>query len=237
MKETSGKLIETIERTESIKSFRFLPDEKIHFSPGQFLQLIFDEKDRQNRLMNKYLSFSCAPQREYIEVTKRLSNSEFSLKLKQLHLGERVLLRAPMGDCVFSDEYTKIGFLIGGIGITPVISIIEYIIEKKVSTSICLLYSNRFEDDIAFRQELNLWQTIYPHLLHVVYLVNECKPKDKQCLYGIITKNIVITHMADWRERVIFVFGPPTMVNIMKDICSEISCQKGNIKTETFAGY
>jgi ferredoxin-NADP reductase len=78
MKEVKVKFIEKIKRTPSVTSFRFLPAEKIDFIPGQFLQIIFDEKNRGNKDLNKYLSFSCSPQRDYIEITKRLSESEFS---------------------------------------------------------------------------------------------------------------------------------------------------------------
>ena len=55
--------------------------------------------------------------------------------------------------------YEKIAFLIGGIGITPVISIIEHICDKKLSTDVALLYSNRNEDEIAFKKELHNWQS------------------------------------------------------------------------------
>ncbi|MFH1674369.1 MAG: FAD-binding oxidoreductase [Pseudomonadota bacterium] len=237
MKEIRGTLIEKIERAETIKSFRFKPEEKIVFLPGQFLQVIFDEKDKNNRILNKYLSFSCAPQNDYIEVTKRLSRSEFSERLRQLREGDTVLFKAPMGNCVFKDEYRKIGFLIGGIGITPVISIIEYIVKEQLDADVCLLYSNRLEHDIAFKSELDYWQRAYPHLLHVLYLVSDCEPADKRCMVGTINKDIVMGHMSDWQQRVIFVFGPPAMVSAMENICSEISCRKELVKTEKFIGY
>jgi ferredoxin-NADP reductase len=237
MKEIRGTLIAKIKRTETVKSFRFMPGEKIDFLPGQFLQLIFEENDKHNRFLNKYLSLSCAPQNDYIEVTKRLSDSEFSQRLRRLQKDDSVLFKAPMGDCVFKDAYRKIGFLIGGIGITPVISIIEYIVKKQLNTDVCLLYSNRLESDIAFKKELDAWERTYPHLLHVVYLVSGCEPVDKRCVFGNIDKNIVMGHMSDWQERVIFIFGPPGMVNAMQNICAEISCKKEMVKTEHFIGY
>jgi ferredoxin-NADP reductase len=237
MKEIRGRLIEKIKRTETVESFRFNPDEKIDFLPGQFSQLIFDENDKNNRLLNKYLSFSCAPQNSYIEVTKRLSESAFSQRLRALQKGDTILFKAPMGDCVFKDTYQKIGFLIGGIGITPVISIIEYIVKKQLNTNVCLLYSNRLENDIAFKKELDSWQHTYPHLLHVVYMVSGCEPVDERCVFGTIDKDIVMGHMADWQERMIFIFGPPAMVNAMTNICSEISCRQELVKTENFMGY
>ena len=236
MKEVTIRLVNNIKRTESVQSFRFVPDEKINFMPGQFLQIIFDENNKNNRSLNKYLSFSCAPGKEYIEVTKRISESQFSQKLRELKQGDTILCKAPMGNCVYKDEYKKIGFLIGGIGITPVISIIEYIVEKKLQTDICLLYSNRFVHDIAFKPELDTWQSIQSNM-KIFYTVTDCVPNDKNCLIGVINKEMIFQTMPDWQERVIFAFGTPAMVNAMKNICTEISCVQSMIKTETFIGY
>ena len=99
MKTVRGKLVERIKRTPSIESFRFLLEEKVDFIPGQFLQVIFDENDLNNRELNKYLSFSSSPAKGYIEVTKRLSQSQFSEKLRGLQYGTKVLFKAPMGKC------------------------------------------------------------------------------------------------------------------------------------------
>ena len=158
MEEYKVRLQEKIERTEVVTSFRFKHAERIDFQPGQFLELIFDEDNRKNKNLNKFLSFSSSPARDYIEVTKKLSESEFSSRLRGLKENDEVLIRAPLGNCVFKEEYAKIGFLIGGIGITPVISIIEYIVDKKLRNDAILLYSNRTEQDIAFRKELDEWQ-------------------------------------------------------------------------------
>ena len=155
MKEIKAELIKRIKRTETIESFRFKPEQRIDFQPGQFLQLILDKKNRDSYTLNKFLSFSSAPGKDYIEVTKRISESEFSKGLQKLNPGDQVLLEASMGDCVFQDDYAKIGFLIGGIGITPVISILEYIVDKGYDTDVCLLYSNRTDNEIAFRQQID----------------------------------------------------------------------------------
>jgi ferredoxin-NADP reductase len=69
MKLFKAEFIENIIRTEDTESFRFIPEEKISFLPGQFLKLIFDEDSLDNRELNKYLSFSCSPHREYIGIS------------------------------------------------------------------------------------------------------------------------------------------------------------------------
>ena len=236
MKMYKVKLQQIIKRTPTIESFRFIPEERINFIPGQFSKLIFDEKNFDNKELNKYLSFSSSPTEDYIEVTKRLSESRFSEKLKNLKLGEQILTQAPLGNTIFKNEYERIGFLIGGIGITPVISIIEYIVEKKLDSRVALFYSNRTEEEIAFKQELDLWQS-KNYNIKVLYAITECQPKDSKCIFGRIDKALITANTPDLKERIFFIFGPPKMVEAMKGICLELGCSEEKIKTESFIGY
>ncbi len=236
MTEKKVVLIDRIKRTPTIESFRFARTEKIDFLPGQFLQVIFDEKDRNNKELNKYLSFSSAPTKQYIEVTKRISESKFSKKLTSLNINDSALLKAPMGDRVFKEEYKKIAFLIGGIGITPVISILEYIVEKKLSTDAVLFYSNRREADIAFRQELDYWRGANKNI-KVFYTLTEYQPVESSYIFGRIDKDLVARELKDYAERIIFIFGPPKMVEAMQTLCLEIGCPKENLRVEFFLGY
>jgi len=236
MKEVRAKLVEVIKRTESVVSFRFLLPEKIDFLPGQFLEVIFDEDNLSNKELNKYLSLSCSPGKDYIEVTKRISDSAFCQRLKGLKKGDTVLLKLPLGSCVYRDEYKNITFLIGGIGITPVVSIVEYIIEKNLDTQINLFYSNRSEEDIAFKKELDRWQTQNSRL-RIFYTVTECQPREKGCVFGRIDKTLLSKAACDLNQRVVYIFGPPRMVEAMYSLSLELSCNKDNVMTEKFVGY
>ena len=236
IQEVRAHFIEKIQRTENIASFRFNIEKDVGFLAGQFLMLLFDEKTKDNRELNKYLSFSSSPTKDYIEVTKRLSNSRFSQSLQQLQKGDTILMKMPLGNCVFKEDYKKIGFLIGGIGITPVISIIEYIIDKQLPTEINVLYSNRTESDIAFKKELDIW-SVRNKALKVVYTVTDCQPGNKHCLHGAIDKDVFLNKISDVGTTHFFIFGPPSMVNVMKNICGDVGCEPNKIKVENFVGY
>jgi len=125
---------------------------------------------------------------------------------------------------VFKDDYKKLAFLIGGIGITPVISMIEYVIEIKIDTDIYLLYSNRSTEDTAFRKELDAWKGQNANI-RIVYTA------------GRINKDMVTQHISDLKERIVFMFGPPAMVDAMKGICFEAGCDKDKVMAENFIGY
>ena len=236
MQEIRAEFIACIQRTESVASFRFRPAQQFSFLPGQFVHVIFDEKDQTNRTLNKYLSFSCAPGKDFIEVTKRISTSAFSQRLLALKAHDSILLRGPMGHCVFNERYQKVGFIIGGIGITPIISIIEYIVAHKLVTDVCVLYSNRFAHDIPFKSELDAWQKQCSSL-KVVYSVVDSDPFDAHCLKGMIDTHMVTQYMPEWQDRELFIFGPPVMVNAMNALCSELVCDQTKLHKETFVGY
>jgi len=229
-------LAQKIQRTPTVASFRFSSAVKINFLPGQFLKIILDQNYPENKELNKFLSFSCAPGNNYVEATKRLSDSLFSQRLSALKLNDQVLIQAPFGNCVFKEEFKKIVFLIGGIGITPVISIIEYIVNKRLNIDMLLFYSNRTEEEIAFRQELNIWAKSNSNL-KLYYMLTDYQPKDNSCSFGRINKDLLLSKIKDPQERVFFTFGPPKMVEAMNQLCLEIGGLKENLRTESFAGY
>lgn len=231
-----ARLTERIKRTPTVESFRFQPEERVSFLPGQFCQVIFDEKTPHSKDLNKFLSLSSSPAKDYLEVTKRLSDSLFSRRLAGLNIGDSVLLSIPLGLCVFKDEFKRVAFLIGGIGITPVISIIEYIMDKKLDTDVSLLYSNNREDEIAFKEELDAWKWVNKNL-KVFYAVTEAAPQDKNIIYGRINEKVVSKNICDMPARVNFVFGPPKMVDAMSNLCLGMGCCQSNLKTERFLGY
>lgn len=236
MNEFQAEFIECVQRTRTVASFRFKPCEDLEFKPGQFAQVLFDEKDKGNRSLNKYLSFSCRPGKEFFELTKRISVSDFSKKLLSLRHRDRVLFKGPAGNCTLGDARGKYAFLIGGIGITPVISILEDIAAHQKPADICLLYSNMTTEDIPFLKELDIW-TNASIGVRVVHVIAHCPDKDKKCFTGMITKEIVLGQIPDHAQRIFYIFGPPGMVSAMSAICHEIGCVPENVKTENFIGY
>jgi len=236
MDKVKAYFINRVKRTSTVESFRFATEGKINFFPGQFLQMIFDKDDLQNKNLNKYLSFSSSPAEDYIEVTKRISGSEFSKRLLSLRKGEEVIIRAPMGKVYFNEAYRKIGFLVGGIGITPVMSILSYIVEKKLDTDAFLLYSSRTEDEIAFKDEIEVWSRDNKNI-RVYFCITETKPEKDKYIRGVINKDIIYDNVSDIHDRIIFIYGPPKMVESMKNICLQTGCEIEKIQTENFAGY
>ncbi|MDD5613785.1 MAG: FAD-dependent oxidoreductase, partial [Candidatus Omnitrophica bacterium] len=230
--EIEAAFIQKIKRTPTIYSFRFSADDDLNFKPGQYMEVMLDKIDKELR---HYLSFSSSPDKDYFEFTKRLSDSRFSQKLSQLKDNSTVLFKLPLGSCVYKEEYKKIAFLIGGIGVTPAISMIEYVVENNLDTDVVVFYSNRTKEEIAFYKELKNWQSLSKKL-KVILTVTDDETSGPQYLKGRIDKDIIKSNMGDILERIFFIFGPPKMVDAMKAIAVELGVENNNIKTEYFIG-
>lgn len=236
IKEFETKVIEIIQRTYDIKSFRFAVSDDIIFKPGQFFVVTIKIKDQG---VSKHFSFSSSPtEKGYVEFTKRITDSEFSQALDKLKAGDWARLKMPYGLFTFGGEHEKVAFLSGGIGITPIRSICKYVCDMKLSTNMILIYGNRTEKDIAFYEDLRMMEAENKNM-KVVYAVDRTIDKDSwKGKTGFITADMIREEIPDYEERVFFTCGPPKMVDYMVTLMrDEMKIDREKIKWENFSGY
>ena len=220
--------------SNGVKSFRFRIREDVGFKPGQFffVTIRIGEIER-----TKHFSFSNSPtEKGYVEFTKKITDSEFSQALERLKIGDWARLKMPYGSFVLKDEYNKIAFLSGGIGITPIRSITKYVVDKKLDTDIVLLYGNRTTKDIVFREDFAAMQKGYSGL-KVVHILSQAEA-GWSGKTGHINAQIIKQEIPDYAERKFYICGPPAMVEAMKRVLQdELAISKENIIIENFSGY
>jgi ferredoxin-NADP reductase len=222
-----------IERTHDVKSFRFPRPEALSYKAGQFLFVTLKHEGKE---LKKHFSFSSSPtEKQQIEFTKKLSDSEYSAALKSLKEGDWALIDAPYGQFTFEGEHERICLLAGGIGITPFISICKCCTDLKIPSKITLLYGNKTESDIAFREELDELMTQNPNL-KVVHTLNE-PPKDWKGQTGFVTDDIVRQEVPEYNNTIFYICGPVPMVQAMENMLGKMGIPKTQQKVEYFTGY
>lgn len=227
------EIIDIIQRTDNVKSFRLNVGEKTNYQAGQYLIVnLQDNKD-----LSRPLSISSSPtEKGYIEFTKKITKSQFSEVLDKLQTGDFVRVRYPFGSFVFNESYKKIAFLSGGIGVTPIKSMCKYVVDSRIETDLILIYGNRSFKDIVFKEDFDLMAKQFPKL-KVVHVLCEADPACNARI-GYINETIIKEDIQDYIDRKYFLCGPPAMVEAMKKILvNEVSIPKENIITENFAGY
>jgi len=227
---------EAIERTPNVKSFRFDDQGGVDFRPGQFFQLFLDWEGEE---LSHYFSFSNSPtEKGYLEFTKKLSDSPFSRALLKLKEGDEVRMKLPLGEFIFEGQYPRVGFLSGGIGITPIRSICKYLTDTGSSADAFLLYSARTEGDIVFRQDFNQMRKENEHLSVVYSITDENAPPGWEGRVGRINAAMVKEEIPDFTERIFYVCGPPAMVKALTSMLKEeLKLPPEKVIKENFMGY
>jgi ferredoxin-NADP reductase len=225
-------LIELIQRTKDIISIRFTKPKGFDYQPGQFIFINLGSGESE---MTKHFTISSSPTEAFLEITKKLTGHPFANALAALKVGDNVFLKGPFGDFTFNGEHKKIGMFSGGIGITPLRSMIKYSTDKGIRTDITLLYSNRSEDDIAFNDEFEGLQKQNTNI-KVVNTVTRPGPSWSG-VSGRINGGMIKKYMPDYIDRIIYTSGPRRMVDSMLILLKELNVPEKQIRKEYFLGF
>lgn len=228
--EFNSTILEIIQRTYDVKSFRLIRHPKFSFKPGQYLRITLTINEKEEK---RYYSISSSPtQNEFLEFTQKLTNREFSSKLDNLKKGDIVKIDGPYGDFTFEGEYGKVAMLAGGVGITPCASMITYCVDKKIESNIVVIYSNKTEADILFKNEFDQLEKENPHIKIVYTLTRANESWDGYSRR--IDKEMILTEIPDFSNRIFFLCGPQIFVTSMEEILVKLNVNKDNIRKENF---
>ena len=130
--------------------------------------------------------------------------------LRKLDTGDTIGIRGPFGNGFNVDEFRGKDVLIigGGIGIVPLRSLINYILDRRSEFGrLIILYGSKSPDDLLYRDELALWSTLEDVEFHVTVDRGDANWKGN---VGVITTLIPPLEL-DLSNTVAAVTGPPVM--------------------------
>jgi len=203
------------------------------FSPGQFAWLSL--ASTPYALRDHPFSISSSPDRlPRLEMTIK-ALGDFSGAIKDLPVGRRAWIDGPFG--VFSfDRYpdaTGLIFVAGGIGITPVMSMLRSLAERGDRRPLWLFYANPDWEAVTFCEEL---QTLETRLdLRIVHVIEE-PPADFQGEAGLLDEAILRRHLPDLEAQDFrcFLCGPVPLTDTAEDALRAMGLPASHIRTELF---
>lgn len=221
-----------MQRTGNVLSIRLNKPEKLFYKAGQYMFVTINNGEKPLR---KHFTISSSPTEDYVEFTKKLTGSEFSDALKRLFIDDLIEIEAPYGSFTMENDVGKIGMISGGIGITPLRSMIKYFVDSKLERNISLLYSNRTEHDIIFKGEFDELMEQCKNL-NIVYTLTSPVPGWKG-ERGRIDEDMINRVFPDYRERLFYTCGSSSMVDSMRHLLARLGLPKERIRFEYFPGY
>jgi cytochrome-b5 reductase len=211
---TSYQLTAITQDTHDTKTFCFsLPAAAtLDMMPGDYLYVHATINGKS--VKRPYTPSSMPGATGYFDLTvKRYESGSISKYLHEQKVGNSVLMSGPNQGGHWVDGMAKnVGFVAGGTGITPMISIIRWILAQHQDAELFLVFANKTEADIIFRQEWD--RNVQEHANFHCYHVLEQPPVDWSQGIGRITDDVLGKHLPppDF-ETVIFLCGPSPMVD------------------------
>lgn len=209
--------------THDTKTFRFeLPaDATLDMLPGDFLYVHAEINGKQAK--RPYTPSSLVGTTGFFELTvKRYDAGSVSKHLHDRQIGDTVSMSGPNTGGHWVDGMAKrVGFVAGGTGITPMISVIRWILINKIDAELFLIFANKTESDIIFRREWERHVRDYPnfHCHHVL----EQPPPDWEGSVGRVTPEILRDHLpSPAPDTCVFLCGPPPMVDSLETVLKEL---------------
>lgn len=239
----SGTLLvaEIFDETPNVKTYRLTdPDGgKLPFNylPGQFITVTVAPKGVP--VKRSYTIASSPTDRDYCEITvKHEEKGTVSHYLHtQVHVGELLQLTGPSGQFTFTEkEGDSVVLIAGGVGVTPMMSVIRYLTDHSWKGEMYFFYSCKNEAAIIFREEIFYLQKRHPNLKSCIILDEPPAHQEQEYVIGRISKELMGQRVPDLTSRRIHICGPKPMMEAVKQMLAELNVPKENVKTEVFPG-
>lgn len=216
--------------THDTKTFRFaLPDDTaLDMLPGDHLYVHATINGKM--VKRPYTPSSMPGVAGYFDLTvKRYETGTVSKYLHERQIGEPVLMSGPHPGGHWVDGMAKqVGLVAGGTGITPMIAIIRWILARGLPVELFLLFANKSEADIIFREE---WEVaVRQHATFHCYHVLDQPPAGWTQGRGRITETMLREQLPPpGPDTVLFLCGPPPMVDALETTLKAIGYAEQSI--------
>jgi len=215
-------------RTADVKEFVFKADPGFTWEAGQYMHYVLPHADADDRGEERWFTNSAAPAEGEVRITTRIDGthgSSFKRALQALQPGDTIEADGPEGDFTVTDASRNYIFVAGGIGITPLRSILVEADANGLQLRVQLLYPNRTAD-IPFKDELDALQAKNPNL-SVQYIVQPDR----------LTPESLRQVIQATENPVVYISGPEPMVKSLAADVEQMGVSKDNLKIDDFPGY
>ncbi len=232
------RVVEVKQEIHNVWTVKLAPPEGetlYDYYPGQFHFITF-HRGRNLPVEEHHWTISSSPaQKEFISSTIKESG-DFTSTIGLTKPGDKAVIQGAFGrfSYVLHPEDKDIVFIAGGIGITPFMGMLRYMRDTKADLSVLVLYANRSEKDIVFRDELAQMEEDERPRLAVVHVLSN-PGTDSTGEKGYVDREKIERHVGPVDGKAFYVCGPPPMSAKIIDTLLSMGAPYSRIRTEIFS--
>ena len=160
-------IVKKVEESEVITSFYLQPKEGGNvptYMPGQYISVRVTMPGEDFTHIRQY-SLSSAPMENHFRISvKREAENEPEGKVSNfLHdkvaVGSEIEVSAPAGDFYLEEGESPVAFISGGVGITPMMSMLEQVARTKPERRTAFIHASKHEGVHAFKGDVDQLMT------------------------------------------------------------------------------
>jgi predicted ferric reductase len=220
----------TIELTppEGVRRFDYLP--------GQFHFLTF-QRAPSLPVEEHPWTISSSPTAPGVLCSTIKESGDFTASIGKTKPGDTALVCGPFGRfsyVLYPDEGDLV-FIAGGVGITPLMSMLRHIRDTRAERTVTLLYANTSEKDIVFRDELAAMERDGVAGLKVVHVLSEPSAEWKGERGRLDEERIRRFLGPDAARRSYYLCAPPALLQQVIQTLRNAHVPAGRIHFERFS--
>ena len=229
--------------TPDISTFWFQPERPVRYLAGQFTEIQLPHDPADARGVKRWFTLSSSPTEDLVAITTKFAphsvqgrslhsrSSTFKRQLRALKPGAKLTLADPMGDFVLpKDPQVPLVFVAGGMGITPVRSMVKWLLDKGEQRSIQLVYAVSRIEDMAFEPLLKKYGLAFtPIVSH--------PPAGYGGETGPLTSRRILELIGHNDQSLIYLSGPEPMIEAFYKELVAIGIPSERLVTDYFHGY
>jgi predicted ferric reductase len=224
------KVIELIEERDECWTINLKAQNhpRMPFEAGQFAWLTIHKSPFS--LQQHPFTIASSEKADLLSFTAKASG-DFTSTWKDIEAGTNVFLEGPFGS--FTPKENRNLFLVmGGIGVTPAMSMLRTLKDKKDARKVILIYASQKWNDITFREELEeLKKAVNLKLIHILN-----KPEnDWEGETGIVDYDFLKKHLPQYpNDYMYYICGPEPMMDEVELALRDLEIDWRHIYTERF---
>lgn len=233
------RVAEVRQETPEVWTLKFVPPpggKRFDFTPGQF-QFVTLLRGPGLPMEEHHFSISSSPVELGFHTSTIKASGDFTAAIGQTKVGDTAVIHAPFGrfSYLFHPGARDLTFIAGGIGITPMMSNLRHMRDTRADRRALLLYSNKTEDDIVFKEELAQMAGGEKPELRVIHILTQPKSGWQGETGRLDRGKIERLCGAHLAQSTFFLCCPPPMTQSLVAILNNLGVPDSRISYEYFS--
>ncbi|MBD3290776.1 oxidoreductase [candidate division KSB1 bacterium] len=208
---------------------------RYHYYPGQFH---FIKLHREVAVPDEehHFTVSSSPTQPGVVTSSIKESGDYTSTIRHTKKGDTVSVEAPFGrfSHVLHPEDKKFVFIAGGIGITPIMSMLRYMRDNKSKFDALLIYANHSEEDIVFRKELDDMVAEGSPKLNIVHVLDH-PGEGWEGETGFVDQTKLTKHIDNFKDKAFYICCPPAMRKMVLKLLKKQGVSTSQIRVEIFS--